>query len=586
MIALEAVGIFAPLSRAADDMTAPENGRVIQLPPFLVEDNTMALRWRYAAVGNMEVLTLCGDDASADFVQRVHRINELFHVLVPARFCFQSDIPETYLLVNEEVGRLRSREIIDQLVRKEGAVVDPDGTVQLRTPVASADPFGRMSQRRVAFFPNIHFWDADGSALLTILHPESSEHFTLSADAVMYALERRCPALPPWFVSGMIELFQHVTIGDDDIVIDPAVWISEADTARARDGDNPRTLLPIREILFPEEPADTNGGREFKRVWQAESELLVRWALFDHEGAHRQALWRFLDRLEREPVSESMFRQEFGVGFSDVFERLADYVPTAATQHVTLKGPKTTPLPRFKFRDATPVEVARIRGDWERMEIKTVRQQMPSLVSTYVEQARRTLHRAYDHGARDPQLLAVVGLTEFDAGNAAGALPYLEAAMRGHVVRPRVYFEVARARYHAIIGDERAARKLTAEQVQSIVTPAIVACRQAPPLPENYTLIADVWAHATTPPPADQLDVLDAGVRLFPGLASYVARVVELNVAAGRVADALAVADAGARGARSLRAREHFETLCADLQRLSEPSTPPSATPRIESDPR
>ena len=44
----------------------------------------------------------------------------------------------------------------------------------------------------------------------------------------------------------------------------------------------------------------------------------------------------------------------------------------------------------------------------------------PELAPKYLEQARRTLRRAYDRGERDPRLLAVLGLCECDAGNETG----------------------------------------------------------------------------------------------------------------------------------------------------------------------
>lgn len=565
------IGAAMPPSGRAGGVPAPTaDEHVVQLPPFLVEDTTAALRWRYLAVGNIELLSLCDDAETIRFVERVHRIDELFHTLVPARFCFQSDTPEIYLVVNEDVGRFRSREIIEQLVQKEGATIGSDGTVRLpMIGVPAFGPLARAQERRVTFFPNLHLWDADGSVLLTILHPSSSENFTLSVEGVTYALERRLPALPEWFTVGMAALFGRAKIGENDISVLPAQWISASESAIVRDPNFPRTLLPLQQLFFPDRPTDPAGAREFDEIWRAESALFVRWALLDQNGAHREALWRFVDRLERESISESLFQQEFGCGFADAFDRLSDYLSTAVTERVTVDGPKTIPLPHLKLRDATPLEVARLRGEWERLEIPFVRQRLPSLLAPYVAQARRTLHRAYDRDVRDPRLSALLGLTECDAGNATVGMPFLEDAMRGRVVRPHVYLEIARARYAAAIGNQTTDQKLSAEQIDRIDEPLRIACRQAPPLRDVYLLMAEVWSHAGNPPPADRLATLNAGVRLFPQITPFVGRVIQLNLAAGRVADAIQDADTGARAARSHDVRAGFERLKAGLLRLS-----------------
>ncbi len=569
LLGLWSAAVLQPPCHAAD-VPLPEE-HVVQLPPFLVEETTTALRWRYAAVGKIEVLSLCSDDESSAFVERVHRIDELFHALVPERFCFQSDMPETYLLVNEDVGRFRSREIIAQLVEKEGATIGADGTVRL--PMAAMPGFGPLAhaaERRVTFFPNLHLWDADGSVLLTILHPRSSEQFTLSVDGVAYALERRVPALPEWFTVGTTALFEGAKMDDDAISIAPAVWMSESQsTAVGRDPNFPRTLLPLQQLFSPDRPADSTAAGEFDPVWRAESALFVRWAVLDQNGAHRAALWRFLDRLEREPVSETLFRQEFGCGFADAFDLLSEYLSTAVTQREKVDGPKSIPLPRFKLRDATPLEVARLRGEWERLEIPFVRQRLPSLVTPYVAEARRTLHRAYDRDVRDPRLLALLGLTECDAGNATAGMPFLEEAMRGGVVRPRVYLEIARARYAATVGDGSSGRKLTEEQSHWINGPLQLAARQAPPLRDVYLLMAEVASHSAQPPSAEQLATLNAGVRLFPQIAPFVGRVIQLDLDAGHVADAINDADAGGRAARTRDVREGFERLKDGLLRLA-----------------
>src|SRR5207237_10763011 len=130
-------------------------------------------------------------------------------------------------------------------------------------------------------------------------------------------------------------------------------------------------------------------------------------------------------------------------------------------------------LPDFTLRPAGDVEVARIKGDWERLEIGYVKAQFPVLEPKYVEQARRTLRRGHDGGSRDPRLLAVMGLCEVDAGNDIAAREFLEdAAARGQSLRPRAWFELARLRFAALEARrDGAGAGLTPAQASGVLTP-------------------------------------------------------------------------------------------------------------------
>ncbi|HRP06153.1 MAG TPA: hypothetical protein PLV87_14660, partial [Opitutaceae bacterium] len=73
-------------------------------------------------------------------------------------------------------------------------------------------------------------------------------------------------------------------------------------------------------------------------------------------------------------------------------------LPGAVEQPVTFRVAKVPKSPAIKLRDATPLDVARIRGDWERLQISFVRKAFPDVVDKYVEQARKTLRKPYDQG--------------------------------------------------------------------------------------------------------------------------------------------------------------------------------------------
>jgi hypothetical protein len=211
------------------------------------------------------------------------------------------------------------------------------------------------------------------------------------------------------------------------------------------------------------------------------------------------------------------------------------------------------------------VEIARIKGDWERLEITYVRTHFPTLTTKYVEQARRTLMRAYDGGSRDPQLLAVLGLCEVDAGNDAGARGYLEdAAARDPALRPRARFELARLRFAAARAPGAgAAPALTAAQAGDVLAPLLAEREQDLLLVEAYTLIADVWAACTEAPTRAQLALLERGVRLFPRHSELVHRTAELNLRHGHTDAARWQVTLGLTLAPDAATRARFEVLQA-----------------------
>src|SRR5690606_802034 len=96
-------------------------------------------------------------------------------------------------------------------------------------------------------------------------------------------------------------------------------------------------------------------------------------------------------------------------------------------------------------------EIARIKGDWERLEADWVRETRPELLEHYLDKARQTLNRGGADGDSDPALLAVRGLNAFDSGDFAEAEFLLGAAAQAALaqdppLRPRAWLELARTR--------------------------------------------------------------------------------------------------------------------------------------------
>lgn len=562
-------GRAAPAAKAAP-ATSEE---VVALPPLVVEWRHAPLRWRYLELPGFELLTVCSDETAVSFAARNRRLAELLRVLVADRFLLHSVVPETHVLFHEETGRARSQEVIEAMVQAQGLKLQPDGTLQMR-PQIEASTMGlrvgtlppiSVRPRQVIFLPNMRLGDRDSLAVFSIL-PRSASGLTFgyAVDRLEFLLEERAPALPPWFITGLLGVFRQARLGENEVTLDRLRWLDESESrALAADSDQPRRLLTIPELLAGRRAVSDAAVPETAAIWEAQCTLWMRWVLADPQGRRRAALEKFVDRLEREAPTEMLFRECFGLGFADMRDRLSDYLPVATARRLELPAPAAAPLPRLNPRPATPLEVARIRGNWERREIGYVRARYPSLAESYLLKARATLRRAYDTGERDPRLLAELGLTELEGGDPAEARRFLEEAVAGGVVRPRAAYELARLRYAALPAGDAA---LSAAQVATVLEPLHVAQALAPPLREAYALLAAVWGRSPTPPPAADLARLNAGVGLFPQASAYVLRVILFNVAQGDLAAAQHAAHLGELHAVDAAQRERFAQVRAELE--------------------
>lgn len=529
--------------RAAEPL--PNVGTVVSLPPLMVEERGSPLVWRYLEAPGLEIISICEDHTLIAFVERYHRLKELLTVVVPDRFLASRTAPESHIIFNEQVGRARSQEVIAEMLKKEtGSDTLPKKPAFNRgRPPESPSP-------TIQFLPNLRLGDLDLSAIFSILGDSSDteRNFTFKSNRIASLLQGRVPALPDWFAIGFAGFFPQLQFNENTIEVLPATWTTEESVALKNDSSLPRTLLPMEELLSRFAPADPAQLTEVDRIWKAQSALFVRWAVTENKGARKESLWKFIDRLEKEPLTEELFREHFGMGFSDARDRLSDYLGTSLQTRLKLEGPKTNRLPRLRVRNATDSEVARIRGGWERLEISYVRQQFPDVVDKYVDQARRTLQRAYDRNDRDPRLLTELGLTELEANNPVSAQNFLQEATARDVARPRAYYELALLRFKALSSDPTV--HLTPEQATSILTPLLAARRFSPPFAEIYVLMSEVLRRQSAPPSAEMLAAVNEGARLFPRVSLLMVQAISLNNAAGNSAMALEQADAGRRAAR------------------------------------
>lgn len=526
----------------------PVVGPAIELPPMMVEESVSSAPWLHVSVGGAEFLSRCSHGTTHQFVEAWVAKMQLVRVLVPAEFLERSDLPTIIVLYSQDLEQTLSAEIQREL---QG--------VERRAGEANRG-------ERVNIAPNMRLSDRDMHASIVYLDEAqfNAAGLSIAPSHVRYLLRGRVPELPAWLADG-IERFWHSTdVVMDPITVRPLVWQNQAESdALAGDPMRPRAVLPGSELFAPE-PARALENRHPRRAAsrRATQELFLRWAITTG-GATRDALWKFAAQAAEGPVTEELFEQHFGFGFSDLRDRLSDYLPKAVSETKWISPAGAPPLPRIDVQRATPNQVARVRGEWERLAIGHVQRRLPEVREPYIAQARRTLRRAYDAGDRDPRLLATMGLCEIDAGHPEKARAFLEPATASGVVRPRAYFELARLRFEELRRSATPAKRFSFTELAPVIQPLQRAAQQSPALPEAFALLAEAWAASETPPSAAEFAELAKGARFFPRRPSVAYPTALALARHGQKREAAAVLDACAgeaadedieAGIRSLRA--------------------------------
>src|SRR5688500_17273866 len=193
--------LAAGLVFSAVAATAAE-AKVVVLPPFLVEEKTNALTWRYADVAGSEVLSSCSERLTRVLIANHHRLHVLLGELLPPELQLKMTEKRTLLFVDSAQQPPTSQEVVAQMAitaaeqdRLEEAVVPLDaGRLRRRPPPP-----------RYTFLPNLRLWDRDAGALFAIVRESEfdANRVALTPDYIAYILRNRLPALPPWFISAV-----------------------------------------------------------------------------------------------------------------------------------------------------------------------------------------------------------------------------------------------------------------------------------------------------------------------------------------------------------------------------------------------
>lgn len=591
-IALFAAVLLAPLAGRAQDHDKDRDA-VILLPPFDVEENR-GPAWRYTKVANTEMLFRGPESIATETVDRYFRLMRMLRLVLPDSPA--GDVPVTLMVEDSNYQPVVSAELARAAAQRIEQVA---------------------GQGAAQFMPNYHFYDADTEVIYFVLgmFRENGAMFTLSQSYVRFVLESNVPAYPRWFIEGMsglqssmvmpvpsvgrdvpVSLGASYTIKPsqpyDEISFVPFVWGDAKQTAElhkmakwaARTTGHvmlPEAfqMLPMQVVLglaeFPErdDPRFELAGRQ--------ASLFLRWLCDPNPPTPAaDALLRsgpkptlknlgdYFRRGRAEGFSEELFAECFKWSVADVDIILRSYLPFACLDSSRFRLVTDTE-PQFissiSSHEASTRDVARLRGRMNRLSIGYLREFYPQLVSDYVAQARRTMHRAYDEGDRDPRLLAELGLCEVDAGNDDDALPLLMAAAQANVIHPRVYFECARIQFERLRKSDPNMLLSTPEALQ-IATRLQTGLQQAPPLPQAYELLFEIWLRCQTKLSADQASVVERGSELFPGRFRVCYAAMLLELAAGKVDAAIRIGQRSLTWLTVTTEREKMNRLLSDIE--------------------
>ena len=369
----------------------------------------------------------------------------------------------------------------------------------------------------------------------------------------------------PWLNRGLLKAFVGGSYSNGRFLFPPLTTDETLRLRRAGSvGDLENALkagkfFTLEQLFSAEEPPSgevpgSGGSRDemlsklYAGPWSNECYEFVHLCLFGADGKHREPFLKLADLASKQPIDGATFRSLFGMGFHDMLLILWRYTDCAKSTKFKVgkdKDEALAALPKIEFRDATDAEFSRIRGE--------------ALLAGRWRGAHFAFIAAYLRGARDPELLASLGIQEALFNKDERALKFLEAAAAAHTTRARAYAELARLRCKAAFAKpEGEGHKLSTAQIQTVLEPLSIAFKLPPAMPLSYQVLTAMWSEAAIRPTLADLSVITHGVKRFPFDAdlTYNAAVVHLQY--GYVSEASALAELGLRMARNEKDRARF----------------------------
>ncbi|WP_146180286.1 hypothetical protein [Opitutus sp. ER46] len=520
--------------------------------------------WRYLAAPGVEILGRCDDAIMCELVEREHRQNERMRVLLPEELRFRSDEPKTVILVDAQLAPKLARGFVEQLGDVAAGLAETRDTAVARRPPAAAGLEALLASLNARLLPNLVLDAEDHFVTYALVERgPAAGRFFFTREHWRQAMTRRTPALPPWFVEGWMQLLDGLSGDDDAFELRPMTWLSLEDTARLqRDPDAPRGLLPLAEFFTAKPKTLTEAGR---RLWLDQAELLLRWGL--DEPKRREALWRFVAAAARNGVSDALCQESFGMGYARLQERLGEFVEAATSRACVLRFPTLARVPKSEVRDATPAEINRLKGEWERLALGYVRARYPGYDKPYEAAVRETVGRGLDRAPQDAAVLGLAGLLEIDLGRTEAARALLTRAVDAGATRALVRVRLAALRLAEARREAGRDGEVATAEVAELEHVLAPTWQRQPALASGYAVLAEAWYRGGGPLTPVARERLQEGLACFPEHLSLLFFAARLEARSGDAHEAEELAERGLATATTPAAQQRFRDLIAALKR-------------------
>lgn len=587
--------IFAvPVLRAQENVP---QGPVVELPKFVVQDSRELPppeSWKYATMPGFEILTNASDKATQRLVKDFDEFRQALSYVWPV----EQQISQTTSLIISGKGAK-----FDAFMPK-GKGGSPD--------TATASLFLREGNKTAILIDlqatTLNVLNVDGaddaatgtdSGLIQVDHDKA-----LYREYVRYLLSKSTPRMPAWFEEGISQIIMRMQVQSRRYI--ELARVEEANTisasaamtqqinalaaaddpdapqlpgAPAEDKDFPAALLRRRLVDMDKMFAVAHGSPEAtnvlgNNVWAKQSYAFVHMCLYGERNKFQKPFAKFLQRIAKEPVTETMFKECFNMTYKQMLMQIRSYSESTVYEtkiYQSKKGGEDLIVapPPLPLREATQSEIGRIKGE-------------ALVLAGHRDAARLALIAPYVRGERDPELLAALGVYEKQGGKDADARKFLEAAWTGKTTRPDALLELARFRYADALAKPEGPEKLfSLAQVRSIADLLLVARRQPPHNVAIYDLLADTWARSSVKPKPEDAKPIVEGAVLFPMRLKLVYQSIYFAVDMGDLKSAHALADHGIRYAPDANVKKRFEDAKAQLP-PAPASAPAAEAPKAE----
>lgn len=422
-------GIFFAVANVflAPAAPAPE---IIELPKFVVTDSRELPppeSWRYAELPGFEILTNGSERETRKLLWDFQLFNIAIGVVWPdiqpprtvpiaLIICGKGGKFGAFLPADSPADAGRVSLFLQD--REQAAIVLDFETKNVRTDAAALAAAGASAATAAAAASE------DGEGESAAGAPDTGEirvdHYQqLYREYCHYLMSGVQPRLPAWLEEGFAQLFMGMKF---DLRTITFAQLESSQSGPAADPTFNRALqghalLPLQEFFSVTRDSPT-AINPVGSLWAKQAQAFVHLCLYGEGQRYQKAFIAFVLRLQHEPPSEALFKDCFHMSYKSMGATLASYRDFTAyrTYKWRLKKGQTLPAPpAVTFRDATPAEVGRIKGEALRLAGRN-------------DAAHLALIAPYLRGEKDPRLLAALGLEESAEGHSDRAEKFLMAA--------------------------------------------------------------------------------------------------------------------------------------------------------------